>query len=143
MKLCVYCGRKLPKSKRKYCDNVCTSRFKKEGPAKERFVYRETPVETNKEVIELQHRVDTGTWMLFPEKMEEEQVIGDFIRVFKRPPEHVIFDPRTPWWKFAGPVWTEEEQSRRWQGYEEVKAKRSTKIGKATKSTDLRSKDAK
>ena len=143
MKNCVYCNRRLPVRQRKYCGKECLKRFQAEGPAREQFVYHETPIETDAEVLELQHRVDTGTWMLFPAASDDEQCTGDFMRVFKRAPKYVIFDPRTPMWKFAGPVWTTEENERRWQGYEEVKAKRSTKIGKAKKSTDLRSKDAK
>ena len=141
MKHCVYCNKELPKRQRKYCDKTCSTRFKMEGPAREQYVYHEVKVETDVEVLELQHRVDSGTWMLFPASMEDEQVTGDFMRVFKRAPEHVIFDPRTPWWKFAGPVWTEEEQKKRWKNWHQEADKNFSKVAK--KSTDLRSKNAK
>ena len=138
MKNCVYCNKELPKRQRKYCNTLCSTRFKEEGPAREQFVYKELELNVDMDVIELQHRVDTGTWMLFPAAQEDEQVIGDFMRVFKRAPQHVIFDPRTPLWKFAGPVWTEEELAYRWKGWE-AEAKFEERSRKATKSSDLRS----
>ena len=82
-------------------------------------MYKEVDLNAEMDVVELQHKVDSGTWMLFPVAQEDEQCIGDFMRVFKRAPKDVIFDPRTPLWKFAGPVWTSEELAYRWKGWEE------------------------
>ena len=112
MKNCDYCGKHLPPRKRKYCGSTCSERFKTEGPARERYVYKEI----EKDAVDVSILME-GAWLLFPVAQEDEQCIGDFIRVFQRAPEHVIFDPKTPMWKFAGPVWTEEEQERRWQGW--------------------------
>jgi hypothetical protein len=53
--------------------------------------------------------------MVYQKSQTDEQCIGDFLRVWKRPPDHVIYDPDTPFWKFAGPVWDDEEMKRRWQ----------------------------
>lgn len=107
MKKCAYCGKQpLPKGQRKYCNAECAERFKREGPAREQYVYKEVPPEVE--------QVNAGAWMLIRKEQTDEEAIGDFMRVFKRAPEHVIYDPRTPMWKYVGPVWTEEELERRW-----------------------------
>ena len=111
MKTCSYCGKRLPKNKRKYCSATCSNRFKKEGPAREQFVYHEVD-EVDVSII------NEGCWLLLPVAQDDEQCIGDFMRLFKRAPNHIIFDPQTPLWKFAGPVWTNEELKWRWKGYE-------------------------
>ena len=118
MKQCDYCGKHLPPKKRRYCDATCSNRFKKEGPAREQYVYKEV----EKDAVDVSI-LKEGAWLLFPVAQEDEQCIGDFMRVFQRAPKHVIFDPKTPMWKFAGPVWTEEEQARRWRGWQEEKDK--------------------
>ena len=118
MKYCVYCNKNLPKKQRKYCDTQCSTRFKMEGPAREQYVYEEVKVTHAPEILELQNKVDEGCWMLFPVAQDDEQCIGDFMRAFKRAPKDVIFDPRTPLWKVAGPVWTEEELKWRWKGHD-------------------------
>ena len=113
MKNCWYCNKELPKRQRKYCGKVCSTRFKAEGPAREQFVYKEVVALKT----DLEEKIDTLTWMLFPKDYDDEQCRGDFIRVFERKPEYVVFDPRTPYWKFTGPIWTEEQQKRRWKDY--------------------------
>lgn len=62
--------------------------------------------------------LDEGAWLMFPASQEDERCIGDFMRVFQRAPDHVVFNPQTPMWKFAGPVWKSEELARRWQNAE-------------------------
>jgi hypothetical protein len=59
-----------------------------------------------------------GAWMLIRSSQTDQEAIGDFMRVWKRPPEHVIFDPAMPFWKFVGPIWTNEELTHRWRGQE-------------------------
>lgn len=109
MNKCAYCGKQpLPTGQRKYCNSTCADRFAKEGPAREQFVYEEvTPVNTE--------QTKTGAWLLMRSDHTDEQCIGEFMRVWKRAPLHVIYDPKTPFWKFVGPIWTEEEQAHRWR----------------------------
>jgi hypothetical protein len=113
--LCKYCGRKIKDMRRKYCDSECNAKYMLEGPAKERYKYEliAAPV-----LAELEEMTAKGTWLLFPASFEDEQCIGDFIRAFKRPPDHVIWMPSTPIWKYTGPVWDKEQNARRWQGVE-------------------------
>lgn len=110
MKKCVHCGKKLPAGQRKYCDKNCSAMFKSMGPQIEagldRYEEKKAP---NVDLL------DDGAWLMFRSNQTDDQCIGDFMRVFKRAPEHVIYDPRTPWWKFAGPVWTNEELDHRWR----------------------------
>jgi hypothetical protein len=141
MNNCKYCNKKIEDRRRKYCDQDCNSKFMLEGPAREQFQYHEvTPT------LEI---LNEGAWMMYPRKQEDEQCIGDFIRVWHRPPEHVIWDPATPMWKFAGPVWTDEELTRRWQGWDEEREKAHNRTiariaerqkQKKQESTDPRSK---
>jgi hypothetical protein len=107
---CKYCGKKIEDRRRKYCNQDCNSKFLLEGPAREQYHYREVPpqLEITKE----------GCWMLVRSTQDDQQCIGDFIRMWHRPPEHVIFDPAMPFWKFVGPIWTDEELDWRWKGYE-------------------------
>jgi hypothetical protein len=120
MKTCKYCNKKLEDRRRTYCNDECNERFKNEGPAQEQFQYR--AVEATPEIL------DEGAWMMYPVKQEDEQCIGDFLRVWHRPPEHVVFTPAMPMWKFAGPVWTEEELARRWKGWDEEREKAHDKV---------------
>ena len=108
MKKCSYCGKRLQDRQRKYCDGTCSVRFLSEGPAKEQWKYEETL--PSLEILK------KGAWLMFTRDQTDEQCRADFIRVWERPPEYVLWDPATPWWKFAGPVWDEEEMARRWQG---------------------------
>lgn len=65
-------------------------------------MYKEVPVTAN---------TNEGTWLLFTGDQTEEQGIGDFMRIFKRAPEHCVMEQGRLW---VGPVFTEEEQERRW-----------------------------
>jgi hypothetical protein len=108
MRKCAYCGKKpLPKGQRKYCDAGCADKFKLYGPAREQYVYNE--VEPDVEMTK------KGAWLLVRSSQTDEEAIGDFMRVWKRPPDHVIYDPKTPFWKFVGPIWDEEELNHRWR----------------------------
>jgi hypothetical protein len=118
MRHCVYCNKKLPKRQRKYCDKTCSMRFKSEGPAREQYVYNLVEKEDNDaHTKEIDALVSKGAWLLFPRAHEDEQCIGDFMRIFKRAPEHVLWSPSTPFWKYAGPVFTDEELAYRWRGW--------------------------
>lgn len=109
MKKCEYCGKQpLPKGQRKYCNGDCATKFKLEGPAREQFVYKEV-VPANVE------QLNAGAWLLMRSSQTDEECIGDFMRIWKRAPEHVIYDPRTPMWKYIGPIWTDEELDWRWK----------------------------
>ena len=111
MRKCAYCGRKpLPKGQRKFCNGDCAMKFKKFGPAREQYVYNDD-VETPAELDEMTKH---GAWMLVRAKQTDEEAIGDFMRTWKRAPEHVIWLPKTPWWKFVGPIWDDEELDHRW-----------------------------
>lgn len=108
MKKCAYCGKQpLPKGQRKYCNTDCADKFKEGGPAREQFVYKETTPDLD--------MIDAGAWLLMRAQQTDEECIGDFMRVWKRAPEHVVFDPKTPMWKYVGPIWTEEELDWRWK----------------------------
>jgi hypothetical protein len=120
MKNCKYCNKTLEDRRRTYCDDDCKTKFHSEGPALEQFQYKEV-----KPTVEI---LNDGAWMVYPVKQEDEQCIGDFIRVWHRPPAHVIYDPKTPFWKFAGPVWTDEELDRRWAGWDEEREKAHNKV---------------
>lgn len=52
-----------------------------------------------------------GVWLLMSVYQDDEVCRGEFIRLFKRKPKHVIYEN---WWKFVGPVFKEEELKRRW-----------------------------
>lgn len=111
MRKCAYCGKKpLPKGQRKYCNGDCAMKFKSEGPAREQFNYKEG----ENTLAELEEMTKKGAWMLIRKSQTDEEAIGDFIRVWKRPPEYVIWLPKTPWWKFVGPIWDDEELDWRW-----------------------------
>jgi hypothetical protein len=62
--------------------------------------------------------LNRGAWLMFPRSQEDEQCIGDFMRVFQKAPEHVLWSPSTPLWKFAGPVWEDDELEYRWKGWQ-------------------------
>lgn len=111
MKQCAYCGKQpLPKGQRKYCNDTCKQRYAVEGQARERFVYKQVePENVNVELL------NAGAWMLVRKSQSDEECIGDFMRTWKRAPEHVIYDPKTPMWKFVGPIWTQEELDHRWK----------------------------
>lgn len=111
--LCVYCGKRVRHPRKKYCDDECMNRYKLEGPARERWVYKRNPSPACSELEEL---LDSGVWLMFPASQDDDQCIGDFMRVWKKPPKHVIWIPKFPMWKFAGPVWSEDVLARRWQG---------------------------
>ena len=99
---------------RRYCSGDCKvaqRHLREDGPKVADLEYRE--VEANLELLK------DGAWMVYPEAHGDNRCIADFIRVWKRPPAHVIFDPATPMWRFAGPVHTKEELKRRWQNANE------------------------
>jgi hypothetical protein len=123
-KLCVYCGKQLKPPKKKYCNKDCMGRFLREGPAVERWKYEENP-EPNLE--ELEELTKKGAWLLFPATQEDQQCIGDFLRTFHHPPEHVSWLPTSPLWKYTGPVWEEEELAHRWRGWQEAQEKEERK----------------
>ena len=52
-----------------------------------------------------------GCWLMMSVYRSDNQCVGEFIRIFKRKPDHVI---QENWWKFVGPVFKEEELRRRW-----------------------------
>jgi hypothetical protein len=111
MKKCVYCGKKpLPKGQRKYCNGDCAEKYKQFGPAREQYVYHKGE-NTHSEMLGM---LNEGAWFAVTRDQTDEQCIADFIRVWKRPPDHVIWVPEYPMMKFAGPVWDEEELKRRW-----------------------------
>lgn len=113
-KKCIYCGRELPGRQRKYCNDTCKEFYKNEGamvgsddvPIINGYAKQENPD------LEL---TKTGLWMLVSAKYDDQKCIGDFMRTWKRAPKHVIFDPRTPFWKFVGPVYTKEQLAHRWR----------------------------
>ena len=74
-------------------------------------------------VESLDELLNKDAWLMFPASQEDEQCIGDFVRAFHRPPLHVVWSPTTPMWKYAGPVYTEEELARRWEGWQGEKIK--------------------
>lgn len=95
---------------RRYCCPDCkaTARQRRENP--------EPPdIEEYQEVEPELELLKKGAWFLFPFRQSDEKCVGDFVRALKRPPAHVIYDPATPMWKYAGPVWTEEELAWRWK----------------------------
>ena len=97
---------------RRYCCGDCKTAeriAKSTLPKVEEIMDRYKPVEPDVSIL-MEH-----AWLLFPVAQDDDQCIGDFMRVFERPPDHVIFDPKTPLWKFAGPVWTNEELTYRWR----------------------------
>ena len=91
---------------RRYCCPDCKS------SAKSR---REKVVEVDsleyREVVKNEDLLNEGAWLMFTNDHEDKKCIGDFIRMFKRPPAHLI--PTTQG-KFVGPVTTNEELARRW-----------------------------
>jgi hypothetical protein len=102
-------------------------KFKTEGPARERWKYEKND---NPTVEALEELLNKGAWLQFPASHDDEQCIGDFLRVFKRPPEHCLWLPTRPMWKFAGPVWSDEQLARRWKGYQEALNERARKTRK-------------
>lgn len=112
MRKCVYCGKApLPSGQRKYCNGDCAMKFKQFGPAREQYVYKEV----DPSVEELKQKLTEGAWMVFRKTQTDEECIGDFMRVFKRAPEHCFYIPDYPMWKFCGPVWDKEELDWRWK----------------------------
>jgi hypothetical protein len=98
---------------RRYCCGDCKQSQKlirEAGGDIEDIMERYAPVQPNLDL--LKH----GAWLMFRVSFEPKVVVGDFMRAFKRPPEHVIYDPQTPDWQYAGPVWTDEEMAWRWKG---------------------------
>lgn len=94
---------------RRYCSPDCKvaqRHLREHGPRVADLEYRE--VEPDLELL------SEGAWMVYPVEHDDKRCIGDFIRVWQRAPAHVIFNPKTPFWKFAGPVHTKEELKRRW-----------------------------
>jgi hypothetical protein len=115
MKKCAWCGKKLTNKRRKYCNATCQKRFSKEGPAREQFHYKEEEiVDAEAKTIEIDAIVAEGAWLCFTRDHEDDRCIGDFMRIFKRAPKHVLWSPTTPLVKYAGPVYTDEELARRW-----------------------------
>ena len=54
-----------------------------------------------------------GAWMLYPVKYSDDKCIEEFAHTWARLPKHIIYDPKTPSWKFGGPVNKSEEETRR------------------------------
>lgn len=127
LKLCAYCGKKLPPRQRKYCNEECQQRYLREGPARERFNYAQNNEPSLTELAEL---IKTGVWFCFTADHADEQCIGDFIRIFHRAPEHVIWLPSSPTMKWVGPVWSDEELAHRWNGWEDAKEEQRVKLEK-------------
>lgn len=96
---------------RRYCCGDCKSSAKsrREHPKVEDLDYREVPLEVK--------LLDEGAWLMFTLDHDDQKCIGDFIRMFKRPPAHLIPTKRG---KFAGPVTTNEELARRWMNADET-----------------------
>ena len=97
---------------RRYCCGDCkvAERIAREAkPRLEDVIGRYKEVEPDVSILM------ENAWLLFPVAQSDDNCIGDFMRVFERAPDHVIFDPKTPLWKFAGPVWPNEELTYRWR----------------------------
>ena len=103
---CRYCNKILENKRLSYCNSECNLNFHAVGPAREQYVYEEAD-----DVSLLME----GAWMMYQSSQTDEQCTGDFMRAWERAPEHVIYDPKTPFWKYAGPVWDNEEMRRRWK----------------------------
>ena len=106
---CKYCNKELENKRLSYCDLSCNRNYLKVGAAKEPYVYNESD---QPDVSILKE----GAWLMFTSDQTDEQCVADFMRAWERAPEWVIYDPKTPDYKFVGPVWDEEEMARRWQG---------------------------
>ena len=104
---CQYCNKVLESKRRTYCNSACQRNYRNLGKAREQYVY----VESDQPDVSI---LMEGAWMMYQATQTEEECIADFMRVWKRAPEHCIYDPKTPFWRYAGPVWDEEEISRRW-----------------------------
>jgi hypothetical protein len=103
-KRCAYCNKMLANRRRTYCNEQCQTDYRSGK------VFEQIKPRYNQVTCPELERLKSGCWWVFSRYDDEQTCIGEFMRVFKRAPEYVIEEN---WWRFLGPVFTEEEIARR------------------------------